>query len=167
MKKFAAMLLISACSAKPLYDTRPHDNLVGRMEKIAISPVAGEDGVWGIKMRNRLLDRLTPRGAPDEPRYTLSIKVQPPVRLDYTLDRYGAATSYAIRVSANYELLERGTGQRLLNGVVSASSSYPILRDQYSSETIRNDAQARAIEDLADQIYLAVVVWFSEEGSKQ
>jgi len=166
MKKLslAIALILSACSVSALYDTRKHDNMVSKMEKIAIAPVAGEDGVWGIRMRNSLLDRLTPRGAPEEPRYTLKIKVHPPARLDYTMDRYGTATSYALRIGADYELLERGGGASFLKGSVSASSSYPILRDQYSSETLRADAQALVIEDLADQIYLAVVVWLSEEG---
>jgi len=167
MKKILTLILmLAACSISPLYDTRTPDNVVSRMEKIAIPPVTGEDGVWGIRLRNRLLDRLTPRGAPDDPRYTLSIKLLTPGRIDYTMDRYGTATSYALRVSANYEMTERGTGKKIINGAVSSSSSYPILRDQYSSETLRANAQTLTIEDLADQIYIAVAAWFSEEGAK-
>jgi len=170
MKKVLALgafiFTLSACSISPLYDTRTPDNVVSRMDKVAIPPVAGEDGVWGIRLRNRLLDRLTPRGAPDDPRYTLAIKLLPPTRIDYTMDRYGTATSYALRVGANYELIENGTRRRIISGAVSSSSSYPILRDQYSSETLRADAQRLTIEDLADQIYIAVAAWFSGENAK-
>ena len=159
----ALAFILSACRITPLYDTRTPDNTVSRMERISIPPVTGEDGVWGIRLRNRLLDRLTPRGAPDDPRYSLNITLLTPKRIDYTLDRYGTATSYALRVGANYELVETGTRRQIISGAVSSSSSYPILRDQHSSETLRNNAQRLTIEDLADQIYIAIAAWFSGE----
>src|SRR5690242_7641602 len=71
----AALLLLAlaGCGFRPLYGTRAADPYVGpEMGGIYISPLPDRDGQL---VRNALLDRIDPKGEPQQPRYRLDIKL--------------------------------------------------------------------------------------------
>lgn len=164
----ALMLVIAGCSFKPLHDVR--DRETGRAAEqaaaISIPPVAGPDGRHGITLRNKLLDKLTPKGRPEEPLYSLNIEMTPAAEGIYTIDQYGAATSYSVSTRVRYRLYSMAERKTLLDRSITGQATYNILSDQYSSEMLKRNAINLAIQDAAEQIYLGIITHFAGAGGE-
>ena len=157
-----AVLALAACGFSPVYEKKPHRDMSLQTKRIAISPVRGYDGPPGVDLRNELLNRLTPEGRPDAPRYVLDIAMTQPSITDYTIKDDGTASSYLVRIRANYELRDKTGRGETLKKSVSSEISYNILKDQYSTEMLKNGAIKMIVRDLADQIYISIVTHLSE-----
>ncbi|MDR3126007.1 MAG: LPS assembly lipoprotein LptE [Rickettsiales bacterium] len=164
MKLVLAMLAFAAgsCGFRPLYEKTAFRDVSARSAKIAIPPVAGYDGTHGVDLRNELAAKLTPRGRPENPAYVLRIKMAKPHIYGYTMKPDGTESSYMVRISASYVLSGADGGKVVMENSASAQLSYNILKDQYSSEALKNNAIKLIVKDLADQIYIAVITALAE-----
>ena len=131
--------------------------------EISISPVKDFDGQYGIKLRNSLLNKLTPMGKPENPNYILDITLTSPAISDYTINTSGIASSRLVKMSAKYTLKKKGSANILVENQFTASSPYNLLNNQFSTEVLKNDAIKLSIEDLSEQIYFSIITYFTEK----
>ncbi len=162
-KKLFVFLIITSCGFKPMYDKKSYNNLSKKTAEISISPVKGFDGQYGIKLRNSLLNKLTPMGKPENPVYILDITLTSPNISDYTINTQGIASSRLVKMVAKYTLKKKGNANVLIENQVTASAPYNLLNNQFSTEMLKNDAVKLSIEDLAEQIYFSIITYFAEK----
>ena len=162
-KKLFLFFFIASCGFKPMYKQTSYNNLSKNTSEIAISPVQGFDGQYGIELRNSLLNKLTPMGKPENPIYFLDIKLSSPVITDYTIKTNGVASSRLVKMTADYTFKKKGYANILLKKQITASSPYNLLNNQFSTEMLKNDAIKLSIEDLSNQIYFAIITYFTEK----
>ena len=163
IKKLCLFLFLVSCGFRPMYKQSPYNDLSKYTSEITISPVVGFDGQYGIELRNNLLNKLTPFGKPENPLYALDIVLSSPNISDYTIKTNGVASSRLVKMSAKYTFKKKGNAEILLNKSVSASSPYNLLNNQFSTEMLKDNAVKLAIEDLANQIYFAIITYFTEK----
>ncbi len=161
-KYLSIFLLICSCGFKPMYKETPYNNLSEKTASIAISPVKVFDGAYGVELRNKLLNKLTPLGKPENPKYILDITLSEPNILDYTIKTDGTASSYLVKMYAVYTLKQKKDFKVLFTKTANAEISYNILKNQFSTEMLKKNAIKLTIDDLANQIYFAVITYFTE-----
>ncbi len=156
-------LTLCACGFKPLYKKTAYNDLSAQTSEIAINPVKNFDGAKGIDLRNNLLNKLTPNGKPSDPKYYLNITLSQPYITDYTIKNDGIASSYLITMNAQYNLTNAKTKEIVLIKSAISEISYNILKDQFSTEMLKNNAIKLAINEIAEQIYFSIIIYFTEK----
>ncbi len=166
MRKFILslfMLYVSACGFKPMYKQTPYNDLSNKTAKIVITPVKVFDGAYGIELRNSLMNKLTPLGKPENPEYILDITLSEPNIIDYTIKTDGTASSYLVKMNAKYVLKKKNSFNVLMEQTVNKETSYNILKNQFSTEMLKNNAIKLAIEEISQQIYYSIITYFTEK----
>ncbi len=168
--RFFKILFVTAvlcsCGFQPLYVQRSNTSgwyfndqfdtsITTEMAKIKVTAIKDR---FGQQLRNHLLDLLTPKGIPNEPKYRLVVEVlsrnvtQQAMRDDVT------ATNERIKYNIGYHLYE-GT-EDLLKGDSMAIVSYDILSDPYSTTMSQKKAESDASRIVADDIVLRLGAYF-------
>lgn len=170
MKKIGLLFLIiflSACGFRPLYvqhsngtnwffDKNADTSVNAEMAQIKIVSVKDR---FGQEMKNHLLDSLTPKGAPKQPKYRLILKVisrdvvQQAMRDDVT------ATNERITYRIGYTLFGYSS-EELLKGESMAVVSYDILSDPFSTTMSQKKAETDAAKIITDDITLRLGAYF-------
>jgi LPS-assembly lipoprotein len=155
-----ALLATTACGFRPLYgEAAGGGSATAEMASIEVRPIADR---MGQRLRNFLLDRLTPRGRPQRPLYLLSVQVSENVsRLAVRKDE--TATRANLRLQARYELTETRSGKVVLLGDRRSTSSFNILRSEFGTLSSEKDARIRSARDLADAIKVDLAVFFERQ----
>lgn len=162
--KVIICISLCACGFKPLYKKTSYNDLSEQTSEIAIAPVRNFDGARGIDLRNTLLNKLTPNGKPENPKYYLNITLSQPKITDYTIKNDGIASSYLITMNATYTLKNKNQNV-VLSKSANSQISYNILKDQFSTEMLKNNAINLAINDIAEQIYFSIIIYFTEKAN--
>ncbi|MBC8269635.1 MAG: hypothetical protein H8E36_12875 [Rhodospirillaceae bacterium] len=165
-------LLVGACGFRPLYGRHgagiaPAEQYLARIEIKQI-----EDRI-GQQLRNNLLSRLTPKGSPDRPLYSLSIQISESIS-NLGVKRSAVVTRGNLRVLAQYSMVklhfnEQSTAGKeavlnssLTSGTVLSISSYDLPQAQYAALAALKDARTRAVKELADDIRTRLAVYFKQ-----
>ena len=156
-------LIINSCGFKPMYKKTAYNDLSQQTSLIYIPPVKGYDGVNGVDLRNNLLNKLTPDGKSSNPKYKLEITLSQPSITDYTIKNDGTASSYLITMNANYVLRNMNNYNTILKKKATAKISYNILKDQFSTEMLKNNAIKLVINNIAEQIYFSIITYFTDK----
>jgi hypothetical protein len=155
-----AFLLTAApsCGFKPIYSKTPNADFARVARAIHVPPVKGYDGAAGVEMRNNLLRSLGTDGRPEVPAYRLEVSVTEPQIVTYTIDLDGTASAYMVHVSARYSLFEAGSAStEAISSSASYSVPYNILKDKYSTETLKQQAISICLKNISDLISAAVI----------
>jgi LPS-assembly lipoprotein len=153
----AALLLlaVAACGFRPLYGTRSADpRAASELAGIYIAPLPDRDGQL---VRNALLDRLNPKGEPEQPRYRLDVRMQiseTPV----ALQKDETATRAQITYTVLFTLYEGNVA--LTNGTFTRDFSFDYVNQQYSNISARNDVKRRAADEIATEIRNRMATYF-------
>ena len=145
----AVMTLVSACGFQPFHERQQADaGAASALNQILISPLPER---LGQLLRMELANRLTPKGPPPTPVYLLNVKLSESkqslgVRKDAT------ATRANLIITANFDLLDKQAGEKLLSGKVRSINSYNILDAEFATLSAESDARRRAARDLAAEI---------------
>lgn len=103
----------------------------------------------GQKLRNSLVQRLTPRGEPGDYRYSLIIALTESASdMGYRRDTF--ATMGKLTMTASISLI--GNGVAVLSGSANTEVSFDYLGPRYASVAMERDAEDRAITQLAEDI---------------
>ena len=143
MKKIVLLLLLAACSFKPVFSGHDTD--------VFVNPI---NGINGIELRNALnasFGGLHESGA----RYTLTVNLQEPYTQYKALERTGDATWQEIRLDASYVLKEGD--KEIARGNESASESYTFVRYLVASNASYRNAVMNTIDLLANKISMRVI----------
>jgi LPS-assembly lipoprotein len=160
------LLQLSACGFQPMYGNPSSPGSAGaatsaKLALVQIDPIADR---IGQQMNNLLRDRMNPAGQPDKPSYRLAVTI---TERNVTIASGNANTRHNdLTVTATYWLskAESDSGY-LMNAVTSLINvSYDTLDDPYNDLVTRQDAENRAIEQLADMITTRVGAYLAKSG---
>ena len=153
---FAVAALLMGCGFRPLYGSGDAAETENELAAIQVRPI---DDRIGQILHNHLLDLLTPRGQPRQPKYELD------VRLRETIARLGVekselATRANLRITAKFLLLSHDGGL-LFSGESVTISSFNILgSDDLATLVAEKDARARAVRQIAGDLRERLAAFF-------
>lgn len=179
-------LALAGCGFQPLYGQRgvTGGSVSNEFAYVRITPIAERTGQL---LYNELRDRLNPRGRPASPRYVLTITlVERNENLAFRGDE--TATRANLYLTATYEL-RRTVSQRsagadgateatgdsdtadavdpdlITSGQARITTSYDILESQYATLVSIDDARARSVRSLSDDIQIRLATALSAAGA--
>lgn len=159
------VVLISSCGFKPLYiqnteknfyngDAQGH-SVVNELALIKISPISER---FGQQIRNKLLDLLTPKGAPIKAKYRLKVVLDKKIVSQQALRDDVTATSERVDYTVKYTLYKES--QELVSGDSFAFVSYNILNNPYSTTMAQKKSEEDAANIIANDIALRLGAYF-------
>jgi len=157
----AAAITLSGCGFRPLF-SRHSVSAPEALAAIAIKPIQDRTGQ---KLRNLLLDRLSPKGPAVTARYVLEINVSV-LRQSLGVKKDAFATRANLSVTASFVLLPT-YADRLssFKGSAVSTNSYNILRSEFATLSARNNALDRALREIADEIRIRIAVALNTPGT--
>jgi len=158
-------ITLAGCGFRPMYgEAGPNADTPGgitktRLAQVRIDPIADR---IGQELHNLLRDRMNPAGQPDVAAYSLSVSLSQ-VEQEIAGDTDENVRHKILKVTAVYSLIPtKDDKQRLLNNASSRISvSFDTLDDPYNDIATKEDAERRAVEQLADMITTRVAVYFT------
>ena len=150
------VLAVSACGFEPLHRAAPHANAPGALSGVRIDPIADRSGQV---LRNHLLDRLTPRGAPANAAYVLRVRLQEP-RQTLALRRDDVISRVGYSATAIFDLLDP-SGRRVFTGTSSYATDYEVTNSEFATLMALQSARERVMEMVGDDIRNQLAVHFS------
>jgi len=156
---FLLATIVSACGFTPIYKKADGAHVPDATANIYIPPVTNFDGPHGVELRNELMAMLTPRGRPVQAEYVLNISMTQPRIAGYTLRPDGTESSYMVSIDADYTLssMSAAGNIEIRRARVGAMQPYTILKDQYSTEMLKDEAIRLVIKNIANQIRIGVI----------
>lgn len=168
IKIFVAVLMLGGCGFEPLYVERDSTerwyyqgkfdtSISEEIAQIKVEPVGDRIGQL---VRQELLDSLTPKGVPENPKYRLKITdiaksvTKQAMRDDIT------ATRERVDYTLTYALYNVETGKKLLDGDTLALLGYDIMANPYSTTFSGKKAMQDAAKIMADDISLRIGAYF-------
>jgi len=169
------ILALASCGFEPLYVERHSDqkwyyqgqfdtSITNEMAQIKVEPA---DERIGQLVRNELLDSLTPKGAPDKPKYRLKIEnidksvTEQAMRDDIT------ATRERVEYKLNYVLIDASNSEKLVSGDTLALLGYDIMANPYSTTFSQKKVEKDAAKIMADDISLRIGAYFHSVLAKR
>ncbi len=154
-------IMVAGCGFRPMYASK--DGGAGRADVpsnlqnifIPVSRGRVEQLVY-----NNLRDRLNPLGVPRTPRYHLDYAVTI-LKQPVAFAKDETATRQNVRVSVTFSLKDRSDNAVAFSGTARAFAAYNVLRSQYATLAAEQNAEARAIREVSDEIRLRIAAFFS------
>lgn len=161
-----AVPALAGCGFEPLYVEQTSEgrwyyggdfdsSISQQMSQIKIQPIADR---FGQEMRNELIDLLTPKGQPKEPKYRLMITLESKIVSDQALRSDITATRKKVRYKVSYVMTE--DGKRILKGDSIAYTGYDILANPYSTTMAQKAGDKDAANIIANDIALRIAAYF-------
>lgn len=179
---------LAGCGFESLYGSREGQTrdptVEAHLASITVRPITDRRGQI---LRNNLLDLLTPKGSARKPLYTLTISLrESEERLGQTTANL--ATRANLRVTAGFSLVNRlgttsnpsnqnpapegeedhsgeGTARQdpsvLFSGTRTVVASFDFFQNEFATIKAREDAEERALRDLAREIETQLAVFFA------
>jgi LPS-assembly lipoprotein len=153
------ILVLSACEFRPLYGTgsqQPESAVVQELGliQLPLGPNRLDQIVYG-----NLLDLLTPYGAPQEPRYRLTLNLHES-KQGVALERDATISRFNLTLEAEFSLQDALTGTSIFSASVRAVSAYNVLHSEFANIIAERDARNRAARDISDEIKTRLSVYF-------
>ncbi len=152
----ALTVLVAGCGFQPLY-SRGAGIGAAQLSEIEILPI--KDRV-GQKLRNILVAKLNPNGAPDRPRYLLSIVVDES-RQGLAVRKDEFATRANLSLTARFSLTRTVDEKGVLRGQATSTSSFNILTADFATLSAENDARDRSVTELSEAIKSRVAIYLN------
>ncbi len=164
---FLALVLSASCGFEPLYVERTSSSqwyyngqfdtsIKDQMASVKIDLI--QDRI-GQLIRNDLLDKLTPKGEPKQPKYILSVTKINKQEIDQALRNDITATRKKVIYKVTY-VLKNAEHKTLINGNSVAYTGYDILRDPYSTTFAQKKIEKNAAKIIANDISLRLGAYF-------
>ena len=163
---FILLLMLAACGFEPLYVERQQDDtwyfggnfdtsISQEMAKVKIQPISDR---FGQILRNDLIDLISPKGQPEEPKYRLYVRLAKKSETNQALRSDITATRKMVRYKVAYYMME-GT-EKVLEGDSLAFTSYDILANPYSTTIAKKKGDEEAARIVANDISLRLGAYF-------
>ena len=146
---------LAGCGFQPLHRASGggagSDASAATLGSVRIASIADRSGQ---QLRNLLLDRMTPRGAPAVPRYVLTVRLAEQ-RREIALRTDETPTRVTLTLTARFALSPVGEARMFRSGAVSANG-YNVLQSDFATLAAERDARRRALNMLSEEITLRV-----------
>ncbi len=152
MKKLILLLMVAACSFKPVFS--------GDNTDVYVAPISG---INGIELRNSLNSQF---GGMHEQnaKYTLTVKLSEPVTQYKAFERAGDAVWQEVKLTASY-VLKQGD-KEIASSSESASESYTFVRYLVASNASYNNAVMNTIHQLSEKISMRVITEIQKQENQ-
>jgi LPS-assembly lipoprotein len=151
-------LILAGCGFHPLYgDAR----LQPQLASIYVEPVAERDG---YELRNALINILGSNGQVGGKTYRLKLILNE-TNQGVALQNDATITRYNDTLSVNY-VLSDAKGAQVTQGVQTSLSSYNVASSPYSTLSAQQDADKRAVQDIAERIRIDLGVFFRHKDGQ-
>ena len=148
---------LAGCGFRPLYGT---GGSLAQSELAAIEVAPIPDRL-GQVLRHDLLDRLTPFGEPERPRYRLEVTLSERSR-ELAIQQNSEVTRVNLRLSATFSLVEVNSGNEVFHGVTRSIGSYNVIDSDYANVVAANDTARRAAREISENIRIQIAVFLAE-----
>lgn len=153
---------LAACGFSPLYGKHGgagygNENL---LEYVYIDNIPNREGQY---LRNALIDRFYRNGRPANPDYTLKIVNLEIRRSDLDITQSSSTTREQTRLKADLVLVDKITGEVLLERRLSSTASYNVLESEFATRISRQEGQDNALLSIASQIEAQLVLYFQRD----
>jgi LPS-assembly lipoprotein len=163
MKQAAQIILacafLSACGFHPLYQSSSSEESHAVAPQLAAVRVDTIPDRQGQILRNELIDRLNPGGEPVDSAYELVVTYSE-VQADLGLSNDAVTTRGQLTIAANYRLLDRKTNKVISAASTQAVTAYNIQNSEFATQLSHDDAENRALRQVADDITTALSIYF-------
>ncbi|TAN59180.1 MAG: hypothetical protein EPN26_00405, partial [Rhodospirillales bacterium] len=151
------LLLLAGCGFHPLHATDgKRSPTVPELASVKVLSIADRSGQL---VRNALLDRLTPKGEPEKPRYILKVTLNEGRQgLGILKDETASRANYLL--SAGFVLYE-AKGRVVYSGSANSQASFNILDEHYASTSSEKNARDRTAVEVAEAIHVQLSAYFS------
>jgi LPS-assembly lipoprotein len=163
-----AFLGLGGCGFQPLYGGRDQNgsnqaagNTISDMAYVAVAPISDRVGQL---VRNRLLERLHPRGKTGGTVFRLTVSLDESQE-GLAFEQDDSATRFNLNLRAHFQLIDVRDGSTLMSGTTRAIAAYNVVRSDYANLISQRDARNRAALAVADGIESRVAVYFSRRRS--
>ena len=153
------LLPLAACGFRPLYAERAQELDEPSLAAVKVLPI--KDRI-GQLLELSLRESFNPRGVAVEPRYTLTVALTT-TRVDLGLQRDATSTRARVDVYANFILADASSGKAVCNGRSQSTSAFNVLDDAYSAQVSEDDARARTVRDLSDDIRTRLALFLQHQ----
>jgi LPS-assembly lipoprotein len=159
----ALLLALSACGWAPLYADPQSGPASAELRAIRVDPIPDR---IGQRLEMALRNSLNPSGEPTEERYRLATS------LSYALSNLGlvsqgTATLGRVDLFATYRLIDLKSGGLLLTNTVHTQNTFALNPNQYSTVVAGNDAAARGVVELDEEIVTRLTLFLQSRVPKK
>ncbi len=141
---FMAGLILSACGFSPLYS----EHTIKGNSNTAIHLKKGND-ILNQEVKEQMLRIM---GKAEKTDYILSLDTRENL-IPLAVRQDGRATRQAYHIEARYDIRDKA-GKIISEGISRTQSSYNIVVSPFANLTAKEDAKARAVKSLAEDIWL-------------
>jgi len=156
---FMAGAALAGCGFRPVHSQKFGASAV-HLAQIRIVPIADR---IGQQLHNLLRDKPTPMGQPASPRYVLRVTLSESLQ-NLAVRKDETATRANLVMRASFRLTRAVDGEILLTTSAISANSYNILRSDFATLSAENDARARAVREISDEIRTRIGIYLSGQG---
>ncbi|CAA7621854.1 hypothetical protein [Magnetospirillum sp. UT-4] len=139
----------AGCGFQPLHArSQQPDGLAAELAGVRVLPIKDR---LGQQLRNDLVHRLTPKGEPADPRFTLDVRLAQSFE-GLAERRDGKASIGNSVLFAHVNLQDAESGAALASYSMRSSVTFRFLGPGYGSVAMERDAEAKAVSDLAERV---------------
>jgi LPS-assembly lipoprotein len=150
--------VLAGCGFRPLYGTigaNPAGQAI--FSSIYVGPIAQERA--GYELRNQLMDLLQAANHPQNAAYRLKVTLTE-TREGVALQNDATITRYDLSFDAKYELTD-SKDNVVTKGEETTLESFDVAQSPYASLTGQQEAEKRAVQDIAEHIQIDLGVHFA------
>ena len=149
---------LAGCGLEPLYAERTERGSVSNdVASVRIAPIPDRTGQI---LRNELIDRLNPSGAPGDPRFVLDVRITV-AKLELGIRKDETASRTSLRFRSTFRLRDRGSNAIVFSSRAGTVTSYNIVDSEYATIASERAALRRGLALIADSIALRVAAYFN------
>jgi len=152
MSLSCVFFLTAACGFRPLYNQSSASN-ARALASVEIFKIENRSGQ---KLRNYLLERISPNQRAANPNYSLRVSLSESIG-QLNIRKDGSATRAKLTVTAAFTLMHNKRGLNY-QGKVTSTSSYNMLDSDFATLGAENDARNRALRSIAEDLRTRIAV---------
>lgn len=156
------LLQVSACGFRPLYSGQETDDSISGQQLVQETASIFIDEIperVGQVLRRTLVDRLTPKGEPENPRYRLFVNISNISTSEQAVRKDNLATRYLMIISASYKLYSYPENKLLLSDSVSNRAGYDVQRSPYATDVAERVTRERIVRIMGNDIALRLAAF--------
>ena len=152
-----SVLVVTACGFTPVHRSGAGQSARANLALVSVAAIAGRSG---LLLRNRLLEKLSPRGVADVPRYQLSVQLTSSTE-DLLIQLDNSPTRNNLKMNASFELTDISSDVTVYRGGAISVGSYNVVDSQFATIAAKKNAADRAAREIAEDIYDLVIIYFN------
>lgn len=154
-------MLLTGCGFTPIYRQDDSGSVRQYLASIEVAPIGGHRG---LQLRNRLTEKISPRGVADVPQFRLSVNLESSTEA-VLIQLDNSATRQNLRMKASFALTDLSSGATVFEGNSVSVASYNVVDSEFATISAEDNATERAAREIGEEIFDLLVVYFNRPKS--